>query len=149
MNKKKKVYIALSADILHKGHLNIIHEAAKYGDLTVGILTDSAIASYKRLPFLDYKHRKLIVENIKGVKTVIPQDTLDYIPNLLKVKPDYVLHGDDWKKGIQKKIREDVINTIKAWNGEVIDIPYTKGISSTQLNDELKSIGTTPNIRLK
>ena len=147
--KNKKVYIALSADILHAGHLNIINEAKKYGEITVGVLTDSAIASYKRLPFLDFEHRKLIVENLKGVTKVIAQETLDYVPNLLKVKPDYVLHGDDWTQGIQKKIRDDVVNTLKEWDGEVIDIPYTEGISSTKLNDELKSIGTTPNIRLK
>tara|TARA_Y100001970_G_C14243871_1_gene866670 strand:+ start:329 stop:1627 length:1299 start_codon:yes stop_codon:yes gene_type:complete len=145
----KKVYIALSADIIHKGHLNIIDEAKKHGSVTVGVLTDEAIASYKRLPFLDFEHRKLIVENIKGVKKVIPQSTLDYVPNLEKLKPDFVIHGDDWKNGVQKKTRADVIKTLKKWNGKLIEIPYTKGISSTQLNDELKTIGTTPNTRLK
>ncbi len=145
----KKVYIALSADIIHKGHLNIIDEAKKHGSVTVGVLTDEAIASYKRLPFLDFEHRKLIVENIKGVKKVIPQSTLDYVPNLEKLKPDFVIHGDDWKNGVQKKTRTDVIKTLKKWNGKLIEIPYTKGISSTQLNDELKTIGTTPNTRLK
>jgi len=145
----KKVYIALSADIIHKGHLNIIYEAKKHGSVTVGVLTDEAIASYKRLPFLDFEHRKLIVENIKGVKKVIPQSTLDYVPNLEKLKPDFVIHGDDWKNGVQKKTRADVIKTLKKWNGKLIEIPYTKGISSTQLNDELKTIGTTPNTRLK
>tara|TARA_B100000902_G_scaffold393482_1_gene447811 strand:+ start:1194 stop:2492 length:1299 start_codon:yes stop_codon:yes gene_type:complete len=145
----KKVYIALSADIIHKGHLNIIDEAKKYGFLTVGVLTDEAIASYKRLPFLDFEHRKLIVENIKGVEKVIPQSTLDYVPNLEKLKPDFVIHGDDWKNGVQKKTRADVVKTLKKWNGKLIEIPYTKGISSTQLNDELKTIGTTPNTRLK
>ena len=124
--KNKKVYIALSADILHAGHLNIINEAKKYGEITVGVLTDSAIASYKRLPFLDFEHRKLIVENLKGVTKVIAQETLDYVPNLLKVKPDCVLHGDDWTQGIQKKIRDDVVKTLKEWDREVIDIPYTK-----------------------
>ena len=145
----KKVYIALSADILHRGHLNIINKAQEYGEVTVGVLTDSAIASYKRLPFLNYDHRKLIVENIKGVHRVIKQDSLDYVPNLLKIKPDFVIHGDDWKNGVQKKTRADVIKTLKKWNGKLIEIPYTKGISSTQLNDELKTIGTTPNTRLK
>ena len=147
--KKKKVYIALSADILHRGHLNIINKAQEYGEVTVGVLTDSAIASYKRLPFLGFEHRKLIVENIKGVYNVVAQETLDYVPNLTKIKPDYVLHGDDWNKGIQRKTRDNVVKALKKWGGELIDIPYTKGISSTQLNDELKSIGTTPNIRLK
>lgn len=147
--KNKKVYVAMSADILHPGHLNIIQEASKLGELTVGVLTDKAIASYKRLPYLNFEQRKLIVENIKGVSKVISQDTLDYVPNLLIEKPDFVVHGDDWKEGVQKETRSRVINTISEWNGQVIDLPYTEGISSTQLNEKVKSIGTTPNIRLK
>lgn len=145
----KKVYIAMSADILHPGHLNIIKEASKLGELTVGVLTDKAIASYKRLPFLNFEQRKLIVENIKGVSKVISQETLDYVPNLLIEKPDFVVHGDDWKEGVQKETRNRVINTISKWNGQVVDLPYTEGISSSQLNEKLKSIGTTPNVRLK
>ena len=146
---KKKVYIGMSADILHPGHLNIIQEASKLGTLTVGVLTDKAIASYKRLPYLDFEQRKMIVENIKGVDKVIPQDQLDYVDNLLIEKPDFVVHGDDWKEGIQKQTRERVVETLNKWGGKVIDIPYTQGISSSQLNEKIKSIGTTPGIRLK
>ena len=98
----KKVYIGMSADLIHPGHLNIIKEGAKLGEVTVGVLTDKAIASYKRLPYLSYEQRKLIVESLKGVENVIPQETLDYVPNLRSVKPDFVVHGDDWKEGIQK-----------------------------------------------
>lgn len=145
----KKVYIGMSADIIHPGHLNIIKEGAKLGEVTVGVLTDEAIASYKRLPYLDYEQRKMIVESLKGVEKVIPQTTLDYVPNLLSEKPDFVVHGDDWKEGIQKITRQRVIDTISKWNGKVIDIPYTKGISSTKLNEKIKTIGTTPEIRLK
>ncbi len=144
----KTIYIAMSADILHIGHLNIIKEAAKHGDLTVGVLTDRAIASYKRLPFLPYETRSKTVESIKGVKDVIPQETLDYTENLLKLKPAYVLHGDDWKVGVQSTIRKKVINTLKEWGGELIEPSYTEGISSTMLNASLKDIGTTPNVRL-
>ena len=146
---KKKVYIAMSADILHPGHLNIIREASKLGVLTVGILTDKAIASYKRLPYLDFNQRRLIVENIKGVDKVIAQDELDYVANLLNEKPDFVVHGDDWKEGVQKETRQRVVDTLDKWGGKVIDLPYTNGISSTQLNEKIKSIGTTPEIRLK
>ena len=145
----KKVYVGMSADIIHPGHLNIIHEAQKYGSVTVGVLTDAAIASYKRLPYLTYEQRSLIVKNLKGVEEVIPQTTLDYVPNLELIKPDFVVHGDDWKDGIQKETRQRVIDTISKWGGKVIDVPYTKGISSTQLNTQLKEIGTTPEIRLK
>ena len=145
----KKVYIGMSADIIHPGHLNIIKGGAKLGEVTIGLLTDEAVASYKRLPYLDYEQRKIIVENIKNVEKVIPQQTLDYVPNLLKEKPDFVVHGDDWKEGTQKETRQRVVDTLKDWGGKVIDLPYTQGISSTKLNERMKAIGTTPEIRMK
>ena len=145
----KKVYVGMSADLIHPGHLNIINEAKKLGELTIGLLTDEAIASYKRLPFLTYEQRKLIVENIKGVDNVIPQETLDYVSNLKILKPDFVVHGDDWKTGVQKQTREKVIEVLKDWGGELIEVEYTKGISSTKLIKSLKEIGTTPEIRMK
>ena len=145
----KTVYVGMSADLIHPGHMNIIKQAAKYGNVIIGLLTDKAIASYKRLPALTYDQRKDVIENIKHVSNVVPQDSLSYTENLKKYKPDYVVHGDDWKSGVQKKTRQTVIDTLKEWNGELIEIPYTKGISSTQLHDSLKDIGTTPEIRQK
>ena len=144
----KTVYVALSADLVHPGHLNIINEAQKHGRVIVGLLTDRAIASYKRLPFLSYEQRKVVVENIKGVAEVIPQETLDYVPNLRKIKPDVVVHGDDWRTGVQKETRERVIQTLREWGGQLIEPKYTEGISSTLLHAELKKIGTTPEARL-
>ncbi len=144
----KIVYVGMSADMIHPGHLNIIKEASKLGDVIVGVLTDKAIASYKRLPALKYEQRKIIVESIKGVKKVVPQDELDYTVNLKKIKPDYVVHGDDWQKGIQRKTRQKVIDTLAEWGGILHEVPYTQGISSTQLNQRLKEIGTTPEIRM-
>lgn len=146
---EKKVYVGMSADIIHPGHLNIIHEASKLGRVIVGVLTDAAIASYKRLPYLNYEERSLIVSNLKGVSEVIPQTTLDYVPNLEKIRPDYVVHGDDWKEGVQKQTRQRVIDCLAQWGGKVIDIPYTQGISSSQLNARLKEVGTTPEVRQK
>ncbi|MBR6412800.1 MAG: phosphoenolpyruvate mutase [Alphaproteobacteria bacterium] len=146
-----KVYIGMSADLLHPGHLNIISWARQYagsdGEIVVGLLTDKAIASYKRLPYMTYEQRKVVIENVKGITRVIPQETLDYVPNLEKEKPDYVLHGDDWKTGIQAQTRQRIVDVMSNWGGQVIDIPYTQGISSTQLNKVLKEIGTTPDIR--
>lgn len=139
----------MSADIVHPGHINIINEGTKLGEVTVGLLTDEAIASYKRLPYLTYEQRKAIVDNIKGVQHVMPQNTLDYTANLRKIKPDYVVHGDDWRTGVQAVIRQKVIKTLKEWGGKLIEIPYTQGISSTTLNEAVKEIGTTPNVRLK
>ena len=137
----------MSADIIHPGHLNIIKEAAKLGDVTVGILTDAAIASYKRLPYMNYEQRAAVVAQLKGVTEVIPQEQLDYIPNLLKLKPDYVVHGTDWRQGAQAKTRQGVIDTLAQWGGELVEPEYTPGISSTQLNKAIKEVGTTPDIR--
>lgn len=145
----KKVYVGMSADLVHPGHLNVIKVAQEYGEVTVGLLTDEAIASYKRIPFMEFEMRKSVIENIKGVSNVIPQTTLDYVPNLRELKPDFVVHGDDWKEGVQQKTRQSVIDALKEWGGELIEVPYTQGISSTQLNRALKEIGTTPEIRLK
>lgn len=144
-----KVYLAMSADIIHHGHINVIKEARKLGEVIVGILTDEVIAGYKRYPLLSYDERKAIVENIKGVSRVVPQETLDYVPNLLKLKPDYVIHGDDWRTGVQQNIRKRVIETLKEWNGKLIEVPYTRGISITQLDEALQKIGITPEQRMR
>ena len=101
--KKKISYVALAADILHEGHVNILKTASKYGKVVVGLLTDKAVASYKKLPYLNFDQRRVIIQNIKYVDKVIPQNTLDHTENLNKIKPDYVVHGDDWKKGYLKK----------------------------------------------
>jgi len=149
-NKKlKTVYIGLSADLIHQGHLNIIAEGRKLGKVTVGLLTDEAIASYKRLPLIAFNERKLIVGNLKGVDKVIPQTTLDYVPNLKQVKPDFVVHGDDWKTGVQKKVRQHVIEPLAEWGGQVVEPKYTEGISSTDLISAVKAQGITPGKRME
>lgn len=142
-----KVYVGMSADFLHHGHINLINEAAKLGELTVGLLTDKAVASYKRLPYLTYGERKAVVEALRGVKKVIPQETLDYRPNLERLKPDIVVHGDDWKNGVQSVVRQQVIDKLADWSGKLVEIPYTKGISSTKINQAVKSQGTTADRR--
>ncbi len=143
----KLVYVAMSADLIHPGHLNIIDQAAAYGEVHVGVLTDEAIASYKRLPYLNYEQRSRIVQAMKQVVSVIPQETLDYRPNLRHLKPDYVVHGDDWKEGVQQETRRQVIDCLKDWGGELIEVPYTEGISSTQLNKAVRELGITPDLR--
>ena len=144
----KEVYVGMSADLIHPGHINLLKESAKLGNITIGLLTDKAIASYKRLPYMNYDQRKEVIDNIKGVVKVIPQDTLDYSDNLRLIKPDIVVHGDDWKEGSQKSTRQQVIDVLNEWGGELIEVPYTQGISSTKLTAAIKEIGTTPNIRL-
>ena len=147
-SEKCEVYVGMSADLIHPGHLNVLSQASKFGKVTVGVLTDKAISSYKRLPYMTFDQRVEIVKSLKQVSQVIAQDTLDYRPNLEKLKPSFVVHGDDWKEGIQKKTRNEVIETLKKWEGKLIEVPYTKGISSSHLNRALKEIGTTPQIRM-
>ena len=150
MNTHKElssVYVGMSADLIHPGHLNILKKAAELGDVTIGLLTDGAIASYKRVPYMSFEQRREVVESLKGVSRVVPQKTLDYVPNLRALRPDYVVHGDDWQEGVQRETRQRVIDALAEWGGKLIEVPYTEGISSTALQKALKEVGTTPDIR--
>ncbi len=144
---EKIVYVAISADFMHPGIINILKEGNKYGKVIVGVLTDTAIASYKRLPFLSYEQREQVIGNMKQVYKVLPQETLDYSTNLEKLRPDFVIHGDDWKTGVQSNVRKQVIATLAKWQGKLIEVPYTKGISSTEVVNAQKDLGTTPDRR--
>jgi phosphoenolpyruvate mutase len=133
----KIVYIGMTADILHHGHINVIDAGRKYGEVVIGLLTDRAASKFKRLPYLEYEHRKRILENIAGVKSVVPQNEWDYVPNLRKIRPDYMVHGDDWTVGSQQKYRKRAFEAMAEGGGKIIEIPYTR------------ELGTTPNIRLR
>ena len=148
MKENKKVYVGLAVDIIHEGHINILKTASSYGDVIVGLLTDEAIASYKNIPYLNFERRRIIVQNIKYVKKVIPQYSLSYVPNLNLLKPDFVVHGDDWKKGVQQQTRKDVIKTLKKWSGKLIEPNYTKNVSSTMIKNKILEIGSSPQNRI-
>ena len=135
---KAKVYVALSADILHEGHINILRKASALGKVTVGLLTDKAISEYKELPVLNFNQRKKIIKNLKFVHNIVPQKTMSYIENLKNLRPDIVVHGDDWKKGILKKSRAEVIKVLKKWSGKLIEYPYTKNISSSSIKNKIQ-----------
>ena len=107
------VYVGMSADLIHHGHINIIMEARKLGKVVVGLLTDEAIASYKRVPLLNFEQRKMVIENLAGVERVIVQTTLDYVPNLRKVKPEFLVHGDDWRTGVQRETRAKALRVLR------------------------------------
>ncbi len=151
---RPNVYVAMSADLLHPGHINILKIAREYadkisGEVVVGLLTDSAIASYKRVPYMNYEQRKAVIESLTYIDRVIPQTSLSYEPNIRTLKPRYVVHGDDWKSGAQAKTRQNVIDTLKELGcGELIEPSYTEGISSTQLNADARAIGISTNARL-
>ncbi len=133
----KTVFVVMSGDLLHSGHLNILKIARSYGNVVVGLATDELNANYKQLAYMDYAHRKALIENIKGVQQVIPQTTLDLEENLRKTKPDFVVHGDDWKKGRLRQARQQVIELIAEWGGKLVEPAYTEGVSSTELRDRL------------
>ena len=147
VKKKKKVYIGITADILHHGHMKLLETARKYGEIIIGLLTDSAVSEYKRLPYLNYKQREQVVKNFQGVIKVMPQKEYDYSYNIKKIRPDFMVHGDDWKVGPDKLLRNNVIKALKIYGGKLIEIPYTKGISSGAYVDSQRVISTTPDVR--
>jgi phosphoenolpyruvate mutase len=141
------VYIGMTVDILHHGHINIIERAREYGDVMIGLLTDAAVANHKRLPHLTFEQRRKIVSNISGVKQVVPQEEWNYAPNLRRYRPDIMVHGTDWLQGPLQPYREMALNALQEYGGKLIEIPYTQGISSQQIADDIKRLGTTADIR--
>lgn len=143
--KKKKldfdrpyVFVPMSADILHHGHMNILIKANKLGNVIVGLMTDAGIKSYKgKYPIIKYKNRKKILENIKQIKKIVPLPGLKYIEYAKKYKFDYFVHGDDWKKGVQSNQRTKLISLMKNWDGKVVDIKYTRKVSSSLLKKKI------------
>ena len=126
--RKQTVYVPMVADILHEGHINILNVSKKLGYVIVGLFTDEAVATYKKPTFLEFEKRKTILKNLKQVDKIIPQKSKDYIPNVKKIKPDFVVHGDDWKKGPLSKPREQLKKVLKKWGGKLVEPKYTKNI---------------------
>jgi phosphoenolpyruvate mutase len=143
----KTVYMCFSTDVVHGGHIAIIEKAAALGELTVGMLTDQVVASYRRFPVLKFAERVKIFENIKGVHRVIPQPTLSYVENLRMLKPDYVVHGDNWVTGFQKPIREEVIEVLKEFGGELVEYPYSQNEEYEKLERTQQEHLSIPDIR--
>lgn len=135
------VYVPMAADIVHPGHINIIRIAAEYGRVIVGLFTDDAIASYKRVPYMSYEQRKIVIGNIKGVSEVVPQYTRDYADNLRKYKPHYMVHGTDWRKGPLSDVRTKAISIMEEWGGRIIEPEYTQGISSSIIQQKIRERG--------
>ena len=135
---EKKVYVGMAADILHKGHINLLNEASKYGEITVGLLTDEAVKSYKREPIINYENRYIVIQSLKMVNNIIEQKTKYWGDNIKLIKPDYVVHGDDWNTGVMTDIKKNVVETLSEIGGELIEVPYTKGISTTDIINKIK-----------
>lgn len=138
MREEKLIYVPMAVDILHPGHINIIKVSQEYGRVMVGLFTDEAIASYKRIPYMTYEQRKIVIENVKGVDEVVPQLTRDYEDNLRKYKPDYMVHGTDWREGPLADVREKAIQVLAEWGGRIIEPEYTQGVSSSLIQKQIK-----------
>lgn len=143
----KKVYLCMSTDVLHGGHINIINKAAELGELTVGVLTDEVVASYKRFPLINSDERKALIMSIKGVSNVIDQDTLSYKKVIESLKPDIVVHGDNWKEGFQKPIREEVLALLESYGGQLVEFPYTVNEDFDKLEANARSQAAMPDVR--
>jgi len=133
---------------VHKGHLNILSEASKLGRVVVGVLSDSAISSYKRVPYMSYADRSEIISSLRFVDKVVIQDSLSYASNLREIRPEYVVHGDDWREGPQKQTREEVVAILQEYGGKLVEIPYTENVSSTRFIEQLEEENFLPTIRL-
>lgn len=145
--EKKSVYMCFSTDIIHGGHIAIIKKAAELGELTIGMLTDNIVASFKRFPLLKYDERVKLFDGIKGVSRVVSQNSLSYADNLRKYKPDYVVHGDDWMKGFQEPIRNEVISVLNEYGGKLIEFPYTQNDDYNKLECAQREQLSMPDMR--
>ncbi len=143
----RKVYMCFSTDIIHSGHIAIIHKAKKLGKLIIGVLSDEAVIGYKRFPLIPFAERKSIFENIAGVYKVVEQKTLSYKENLEKYNPDFVVHGDDWISGIQKPIRDEVVSILATYGGRLVEFPYLKEEKYIELEKRARAELSTPDIR--
>ncbi|NLN64435.1 MAG: adenylyltransferase/cytidyltransferase family protein, partial [Clostridiaceae bacterium] len=145
--ENRVVYMCFSTDMLHSGHISIIRKAAKLGKLTIGVLSDEAIASYKRFPLLPFEERKALFENIKGVHHVIKQEALSYTEILRQLHPNYVVHGDDWKTGFQKPVRDEVVAILAEYGGKLVEYPYSQDNKYSELEQRTRAQLSIPDIR--
>ena len=145
--ENRKVYMCFSTDIIHGGHIAIIKKAQKLGKLIIGVLSDEAVASFKRYPLVSFADRKIMLENIAGVSQVVEQKTLSYKENLLKYQPDIVVHGDDWITGFQRPVREEVVEILASYGGKLVEFPYSSDERYQELDKRTRADLAMPDVR--
>ncbi|MDO5148253.1 MAG: phosphoenolpyruvate mutase [Oscillospiraceae bacterium] len=145
--ENRTVYMCFSTDVIHSAHISIIKKAAKLGKLIVGVLSDEAVVSYKRFPLLPFEERKVMFENINGVYKVVEQKELSYRANLEKYKPDFVVHGDDWRDGFQKMIRDEVKSVLAVYGGTLVEYPYSNDLKYKELENRARAELSMPDLR--
>lgn len=141
------VYTCFTTDVIHEGHLNIINTAKQYGEVVVGVLTDEAMVKFDRFPTISFEERMEMIRNIDGVSKVIKQDTVMYDGVIAEIKPDYVIHGDNWKSGPTKAIRDNVEKLLAGYGGQIIDVPYTFNENVKHIDDKIKAKLMMPEFR--
>ncbi len=145
----KTVYTCFCTDVIHEGHLNILSEAKKYGRVVVGILSDSAMIRFNRFPTIDFEKRISIVEELGIADEIVIQDDIMYDKIIEKVRPDYVVHGDNWKSGPMKAIRDNAEKILSEYGGEIIDIPYTYSENVRRIDLRIREKLAMPEYRRK
>lgn len=145
----KTVYACFCTDIIHEGHLNIIKEAVKYGELIAGVLSDAAMIRYDRFPLITFEERKKLLEDIPEVSKVVVQTEVMYEKILREIRPDYVIHGDNWKEGFLQEVRKNVVDTLKEWGGELIEVPYTHNERVHNVDVMMRERAAMPEYRRK
>ena len=147
MSTKKTVYLCFSTDIIHGGHIALIHRARQLGDLIIGVLSDEAVAGYKRFPLVPASERRVMFENIAGVSRVVEQKTLSYRGILEELRPDYVVHGDNWVTGFQKPIRDEVLEVLSGWGGQLVEFPYSSDEKYKEIDRRQRAELAMPDLR--
>ena len=144
---ERTVYMCFSTEYIHSGHMAIINKARRLGRLIVGILSDEAVASFKRFPLIPFEERKALIENISGVERVVTQDSLSYAKNLRELKPDYVVHGNDWREGFQKPIRQEVCEVLAEYGGKLVEYPYSNNPMYHEMDATHRAEASMPDVR--
>ena len=145
----KRVYTCFCTDVIHEGHRNIIREAGKYGELTIGVLSDAAMIRFNRFPTISFEERMQLVKDIPEVSNVVVQDDVMYDKVIEELRPDYVIHGDNWQEGALKAIRDNVEGLLKTYGGEIIDVPYTYNEEVKRIDTRIKEKMAMPEYRRK
>lgn len=145
----KKVYTCFCTDMIHDGHLNIIREARKYGEVIIGVLSDEAMVRFNRFPGISFQERCRMIQELDGISQVVVQKDIMYDNIIHELRPDYVIHGDNWKEGPMKAIRDNVVKLLASYGGELIDIPYTYSENVRRLDAKMKEKLSMPEYRRK
>jgi len=145
--ENRMIYMCFSTDIIHSGHIAIIRRAQRLGKVTIGALSDEAVTSYKRVPLVPFEERKTLYSNLSGVNRVVDQQQLSYAEILRDLKPDIVVHGDDWKDGFQKPIRDEVVQVLSEYGGKLVEYPYSKDEKFDYLEKQSRARLSMPDVR--